>query len=159
MNIFGQDFYIFRQDFPIGKESLLFIENPFLVWEITEFSVKAKNMFKWVDAAKIQLELIEFHKNVMVKKLFCDCKSENFWSKEGFSTNYPTLCKLALQILGMFGSTCCCESAFSDMNYIKNKFRIRITNENLHHCLRLAVTTSQLRFKALAKNKKCNFSH
>ena len=144
-------------DFPIGKELLLFIENPFRVVDTTEFSVKTKDMFKWVDAAKIQLELIEFQESVVVKKLFCDCKSENFWSKERFSTNHATLCKLTLQILTMFGSIYCCESAFSDMNYIKNKFWMGMTNENLHHCLRLAVTTSQPRFKALAESKKCNF--
>ena len=132
-------------DFPIGKKLLSFIKNPFLVVGTTEFSVKAKDIFKWVDAAKTQLELIEFQENVVVKKLFCDCKLENFWSKEGFST--------ALQILTMFGSTYCCESAFSDMNYIKNEFWIKMTNENLYHCLRLAVTTSQPRFKALAKIK------
>ena len=47
-------------DFSIEKELLLFIENPFLVVDSTEFLVKAKDIFKWVDAAKIQLELIEF---------------------------------------------------------------------------------------------------
>ena len=99
------------------------MENPFLVVYTTEFSVKAKDMFKWVDAAKIQLELIEFQESVVVKKLFCDCKSDNFWSKKGFSTNYP-ICKLALQILTMFGFTYCCESGFSDMNYIKRWTKI-----------------------------------
>ena len=55
-------------DFLIGKELLLFIENPFLVVDTTEFSVKAKDMFESVDAAKIQLELIEFQESVVVKK-------------------------------------------------------------------------------------------
>ena len=47
-------------DFPIRKELPLFIENSFLVVDTTEFSVKAKDIFKWVDVAKIQLKLIEF---------------------------------------------------------------------------------------------------
>jgi len=31
----------------------------------------------------------------------------------------------------------CCESAFSKMNFIKNELRICMTNENIHHCLRV----------------------
>ncbi|CAK8697998.1 unnamed protein product [Clavelina lepadiformis] len=44
--------------FSLGKQLLLFIENPFLVTDITEFSVEAKDTCKWVDAAKVQLELV-----------------------------------------------------------------------------------------------------
>ena len=66
-------------DFSLGKQLLLFIENPFLVTNITEFSAEAKEICKWVDSAKIQLELIEFQENVAVKELFCDCTPEMFW--------------------------------------------------------------------------------
>ena len=66
-------------DISLGKQLLLFIENPFLVTNITEFSAEAKETGKWVDSAKIQLELIEFQENVAVKELFCDCTPEMFW--------------------------------------------------------------------------------
>ena len=138
---------------------MLFIENPFLATNITAFSAEAKETCKWVDSAKIQLELIEFQENVAVKELFCYCTPEMFWSKEGFLSNFPVLRQLAVQILTMFGSTYCCESAFSTMNFIKNKFRICMTNENLHHCIRLAITKLEPKFKELVRNKKCNFSH
>jgi len=48
---------------------------------------------------------------------------------------------------------------FSDMNFIKNELRICMTNENIHHCFRLAVITLEPKLKELARSKKCHFSH
>src|SRR4029434_63111 len=44
-------------------------------------------------------------------------------------------------------STYCCESAFSTMNMVKNKYRSTRTNEHLHQCLRLAFTPFMAKFK------------
>jgi len=52
----------------------------------------------------------------------------------------------------------CCESAFSNMNFIKKELRIGMTNENIHHCFRLAVITLEPNLKELARSKKCHFS-
>jgi len=153
------NFKVRFDDFVLGKQLLLFIQNPFLVTDITEFSVEAKHTCKWVDAAKTQLELIDFQENVALKEVLCDCTPETFWSKEGSPANFPTLHRLAVQILAMFGSTYCCESAFSTMNFVKNKFRSCMTSKHLHHCLRLAITPLVPRFRELARSKKCNFSH
>ncbi|XP_068241112.1 general transcription factor II-I repeat domain-containing protein 2B-like [Palaemon carinicauda] len=141
------NFKVRFDDFVLGKQFLLFIQNPFLVTDITEFSVEANLTWKWVDAAKIQLELIDFQENVALKQVFCDCTPETFWSKEGSPANFPTLHRLAAQILTMFGSTYCCKSAFSIMNLVKNKFRSCMTNEQLHHCLRLAITPIVTKFR------------
>ena len=105
-------------DFSLGKYLLLFIENPFLVTNIATFSIKAKDIGKWIDAAKVQLELFEFQKNVALKESFCDCTFEQFWSEKVFPNNFPILRKLAVHILALFGSTYCCESAFSKMNSV-----------------------------------------
>ena len=45
-------------------------------------------------------------------------------------------------------STYCCESAFSTMNMVKNKYRSTLTNEPLHQCLRLALTPFMPKLKA-----------
>ncbi|XP_068235579.1 SCAN domain-containing protein 3-like [Palaemon carinicauda] len=153
------NFKVCFDDFVLGKQLLLFIQNPFLVIDITEFSVEPNLTWKWVDAARILLELIDFQENVALKQVFCDCTPETFWSKEGSPPNFPTLHRLAVQIITMFGSTYCCKSAFSTMNLVKNKFRSCMTNEHLHHCLRLAITPLVPKFRELAKSKKCNFSH
>jgi len=40
----------------------------------------------------------------------------------------------------LFGSTYLCESTFSNMKYIKNKYRTRLTDYNPDNCLRMATT-------------------
>jgi len=64
-------------DFFLRKQLQLLLENRVLVIDITEFS--------WMDAAESQLEIIEFHENVAVKKICCDYTPKNLWSKEGIS--------------------------------------------------------------------------
>src|SRR4029434_6936960 len=44
-------------------------------------------------------------------------------------------------------STYSCESAFSTMNMVKNKYRSTLTNEHVHQCLRLAFTPFMHKFK------------
>ena len=99
-----------------GKKDnlLLFIDNPFLVTDIATFSAEAKDICKWIDAAKVQLELMEFQENVVMKESFCNCTPEKFWLEKVSSNNLTILIKLAVHILTMFGSTYCCESAFSN---------------------------------------------
>ena len=146
-------------DFVLGKQLLLFIQSPLLVKDITEFSVEAKRTFQWIDASKIQLELIDLQENVLLKEVLSDCTPETFWSKDSSSANFPSLHKLAVQLLTMFGCTYCCESVFSVMNFVKNKFRSTMTSEHLHQCLRIAITPLVPRFRELARSKKCHFSH
>ena len=69
--------------------------------------------------------------------------------------SYPLLHKLAVNVLTMFGSTYRCESAFSTMNIMKNKYCTRLTNEHLHQCPHLA-TPFVPKFKVLATSTKCN---
>ncbi|KAL1276348.1 hypothetical protein QQF64_035971 [Cirrhinus molitorella] len=71
----------------------------------------------------------------------------------------PLLQKMALQILTMFPSTYCCESAFSTMNMVKNAYRSTYTNEHLHQCLRLALTPFKPKFKQLVAQRRCHLSH
>ena len=147
--------------FVLREQLLLFIQSPFNLTNIDEFSMKAKLTFKWIDVAKIfngifatsihlnglkKIEIIDFQENVSLKQAFCDCTPENVWASRVSNVNFPALFRLAVQILTIFGSTYSCESAFSTMNFVKNKFRISMTNEHLHHCLRLAITPLIPRF-------------
>ncbi|XP_068206603.1 probable serine/threonine-protein kinase MARK-A [Palaemon carinicauda] len=90
--------------FVFGKQLLLFNQNPFLVTDITEYSVETKLACKWANGAKIQLELIDSQENVELKQVLCDCASGTFWSTEGSSANFLTLLRLAVQTLTIFGS-------------------------------------------------------
>ncbi|XP_019748101.1 general transcription factor II-I repeat domain-containing protein 2-like [Hippocampus comes] len=144
-------------DFILGKQVLLFIDNPFLVRNVREFSAEAHQVFPWATPATLQNELIDLQENIALKEAQCDAVT--FWTRMVTAANYPLLHKLAINILTMFGSTYRCESAFSTMNIVKNMYRTRLTNEHLHQCLRLAITPFVPKFKVLATSTKCNFSH
>lgn len=120
-------------DITVGRELLLLIQNPFLVISVTKLSKEAKPIFRWVDVASLQIELQE---NVSLKEQTGDCDPVTFWGKMVPAADVPVLKKLAPYILTMFGSAYSCESAFSTMNFIKNKYCSRLTNEQRHQCLK-----------------------
>lgn len=144
-------------DFILGKQVLLCIHNPFLVRKVREFASEAQQIFPWATAASLQSELIDLQENIALKQTQCDVIT--FWTKLVTAANFPLLQKMALHILTMFGSTYCCESAFSTMNVVKNKYRSGLTNEHLHQCVRLAITPFVPKFKVLATDTRCHFSH
>lgn len=146
-------------DFSLGSLLLLFIQNPFMVSNVTLFSHEAKQAFKWVNAASVQMELIDLHENMILKEESAQYDPVTFWTQKVSHDSFPSLHKVAVHVLTMFGSTYSCESVFSTMNLVKTKYRSRMSNEHLHQCLRLAVTSFVPKFKDIAKNKKCNFSH
>ncbi|RXN15772.1 zinc finger protein 502-like isoform X2 [Labeo rohita] len=145
------------EDFPLGKQVLLCIENPFLVKSIAEFSTEAMKVFPWANAATLQTELIELQENLALQESHCD--PVTFWTKMVTAAGVPLLQKMALQILTMFPSTYCCESAFSTMNMVKHAYRSTLTNEHLHQCLRLALTPFKPKFKQLVAQRRCHLSH
>uniref|UniRef100_A0A8C5R3N4 SPIN-DOC-like zinc-finger domain-containing protein n=1 Tax=Leptobrachium leishanense TaxID=445787 RepID=A0A8C5R3N4_9ANUR len=53
---------------------------------------------------------------------------------------YPNMRDLGLKMTSMFGSTYICEKAFSDLNYIKSKYRSSISNGTIQQILRLSTT-------------------
>jgi len=95
------------------------------------------------------------------QKIFCDCTPEKYLLLKGGdvqishslqnSNANPHYVWVYLQH--------CCESAFSNINLIKNELRMCMTNEDIHHCLRLAVITLEPKLKELARSKNCHFSH
>ncbi|XP_061820754.2 SCAN domain-containing protein 3-like [Nerophis lumbriciformis] len=143
--------------FILGKQVLLFIENPFLIRNVSVFSAEAKQVFPWARAASLQTELIDPQESVALKEAQCDAIT--FWSKLVIPSKFPLLHKMACHILTMFGSTYSCESAFSTMNIVKNKYSSRLTNEHLDQCLRLAITPFVPKFKVLASTPRAQFSH
>lgn len=144
-------------DFILGKQVLLCIDNPFLVRNVREFSSEAQQIFPWATAASLQSELIDLQENIALKESQCDVIT--FWTKMVTAANFPLLQKMALHILTMFGSTYRCESAFLTMNVVKNQYCSGLTNEHLHQCVRLAITPFEPKFKALVADTRCHFSH
>ena len=83
--------------------------------------------------------------------------TSEFWIHAS-TQKYPNLRSIALRITSFFGSTWLCESTFSSMKYLKNKYRSRITDSNLDSSLRAAVSNYIPQFSKLAENQ-CQLSH
>lgn len=145
--------------FRLGQQVLLLIQNPFLIKDIREFSKEVQQTFKWAEAGSLQTEMIDLQENVALREHFEESDLARFWLQTVSETAFPGLTKVALYTLTMFGSTYSCESAFSTMNIIKTKYRSRLTNEHLHMCMRMALTSFKPRFKLLAGQSKAHFSH
>ncbi|CAL9707870.1 unnamed protein product [Knipowitschia caucasica] len=145
--------------FCLGPQLLLLIQNPFLIREVRGFSNQVTQTFKWAHAGSLQLELVDLQGNAALKQHFEATDPATFWLQTVSESVFPGLSKIALHTLTMFGSTYTCESAFSTMNIIKNKYRSRLTNSHLHVCMRMALTPFQPRFKSLAGQSHAHFSH
>ena len=57
------------------------------------------------------------------------------------------------------GSTYCCEAAFSVMNFIKCRYRARLTHNHLHQLMLLSLTGLEPGIKDLSKSKQAHPSH
>ncbi|XP_038158921.1 SCAN domain-containing protein 3-like [Cyprinodon tularosa] len=145
--------------FSIGEELTLFIQNPFLITDVRAFTNDVTHHFKWANTGPLQMQMIDLQANVALKEQFARTESTTFWLQMVSETAFPDLKKVALFILTMFGSTYSCEAAFSTMNIIKTKYRSKLTNEHLHMCMRMALTSFKPRFKMLAGQAKAQFSH
>ena len=51
------------------------------------------------------------------------------------------------------------ESAFSKMNFIKNKYRSTLTDARLHQLMRISLTELTPNFKKMAQSSMCHLSH
>ncbi|KAK0143836.1 Mannosyl-oligosaccharide 1,2-alpha-mannosidase IA [Merluccius polli] len=123
--------------FCLGQRLLLLIQNHFLIREVREFSKEVTQTFKWAHAGSLQLELIDLQGNAALREHFEATDPTTFWLQTVSESVFPGLTKVELHTLTMFGSTYSCESAFSTMNIIKNKYRSRLTNEHLHEFLKV----------------------
>ncbi|KAM8939201.1 general transcription factor II-I repeat domain-containing protein 2B-like [Pelodytes ibericus] len=89
------------------------------------------------EEAKYQIELCELQADIF---LATRVESGMPFFKLLPKDKYPNMRDLGLKMTSMFGSTYICEKAFSDLNYIKSKYRSSISNCTLQQILRLSTT-------------------
>lgn len=82
----------------------------------------------------------------------------NFWGLVD-TEKYRGVCTAALKVASLLGSTYLCESAFSDMNFIKDKHRTRLTDAHLQDSLRVAVSSYTPEYTTLVESMQCQASH
>ncbi|CAJ1074342.1 PREDICTED: SCAN domain-containing protein 3-like [Xyrichtys novacula] len=151
---FSQRFDIFT----LGQQLTLFIQDPFLITDVRGFSKEVTQLFKWAEAGPLQMELVDLQADMALKEQFGGSESATFWMEMVPGKGFTGLSKIALYTLTMFGSTYSCEAAFSTMNIVKDKYRNRLTNDHLHMCSRMALTSFEPRFKKLAGKDGARFS-
>lgn len=67
--------------------------------------------------------------------------------------------KLAIILTTMFGSTYVYESSFSKINFLKSKFRSKLTDAHLEDSLVISCSPREPNYKKLAQDRRCNFSN
>ncbi|XP_069461240.1 general transcription factor II-I repeat domain-containing protein 2-like [Ambystoma mexicanum] len=105
-----------------------------------------------------QMELAELQNCDSLKDAFKSSSLHSFYASLPSET-YPHLRNHALKMATIFGSTYVCEQTFSRMKHLKSPTRSRLTDEHLHHLLRLAVTNMEPDIDHLVSQKQAHSSH
>ncbi|XP_069469912.1 general transcription factor II-I repeat domain-containing protein 2-like [Ambystoma mexicanum] len=105
-----------------------------------------------------QMELAELQNCDSLKDAFKSSSLHSFYASLPSET-YPHLRNHALKMATIFGSTYVCEQTFSRMKHLKSPTRSRLTDERLHHLLRLAVTNMEPDIDHLVSQKQAHSSH
>lgn len=104
--------------------------------------------------SSIQEELIDLASDSNARDDFETMSIQNFWVK--CNKSYKAVSNVAFKVLLPFSSTYLCESGFSSLVFIKNKYRNRLDCESDMMC---ALTATQPRFELLASRKQSQPSH
>jgi len=141
------------------SDLLIALKTPFSMEPNGNWVTQAMHLFSGIDKAKLQLETIELQESSVLKESYQATHITKFWTDILPVETYPNLRKISSFVLTMFGATYVCEAAFLKMNYVKNKFRNRLTDRHLEDCLIAATTSYNPEFTKLAKDSKSHFSH
>lgn len=93
------------QGFTILIEVLQFACDPFSIKPEADFCVKAKEVMSFIDESIFQMELVDVQSSFALKQHLQSDGAVDFWSNHVSQYQYPTIRKVALLILTMFGST------------------------------------------------------
>lgn len=153
INKLQQEFAARFADFADLADVFLFVAGPFSMIPDGEWTAKAEASFPNINQAALQLEMTDLQADDVLKLKFQEVNNVEFWSNMIPVEKYPTLRKLGVHVLTLFGSTYTCESAFSTMNVIKDKHRSVLTDEHLQNSMRIALTSYQPKYKDIMKHK------
>ena len=122
--------------------------------DTSEISGQMAELF-CVDPVEMKIEVVTLQNNV---ELESQQHSQHFWSLVD-PDNYKNLHQAALKMSAMFGSTYLCESAFSDMNVMKSKFRTRLTDDHLNDSIRVNLGRYTSAYSSFVCSMQCQSSH
>ncbi|QQP57713.1 Uncharacterized protein FKW44_002793 [Caligus rogercresseyi] len=135
----------------LPTEIMAFARDPFTTEKEGDLSARAKQAVPSIDEGKFILQLVDMQSSATMAVALRNDGPAKFWSDVN-THQFPNVKKVAVFVLSMFGSTYTCELSFSHLNAIKNSYRCSLTDNKIHQCLRIALTSYE-------PNKKCHLSH
>ncbi|CAI5682820.1 unnamed protein product [Oreochromis niloticus] len=154
INRLGQEFENRFCDLDQLEPCVSFVSIPFMNVDTTCIAEQLSSMFS-LDAGQVEIEIVTLQNDVHLKAYQ---GAPNFWCLVD-TEKYSGVCTAAMKVASLFGSTYLCESAFSDMNFIKNKHRTRLSDAHLQDSLRVAVSSYTPDYNTLVNSMQCQVSH
>uniref|UniRef100_A0A3B3HZV5 Uncharacterized protein n=1 Tax=Oryzias latipes TaxID=8090 RepID=A0A3B3HZV5_ORYLA len=154
INRLGQEFEDRFCDFEQLEPCVSFVTNPFMQVDVTSTAEQLSALFT-LNAGDVEMEILTLQNDLLLK---AHQSAPNFWCLVD-QEKYSGVCTAAMKIACFFGSTYLCESAFSNMNFIKNKHRTCLTDAHLQDSLRIAVSNYSPDYNALVSSMQCQTSH
>lgn len=143
----------FEEFYKLEKFIIFFI-NPFA--QIDDNVVnKIATYFDISNKEDLELEIINMKNDIELKSHHSE---EKFWNLVD-KCNYPLLRNCALKLSSLSATTYFCECLFSNMKYIKSKYRSTLTDAHLDQCLRTGNSTYVPNYNKLTENLQCQSSH
>jgi hypothetical protein len=75
------------------------------------------------------------------------------------ANDFRNLKMFARSMFSVFGSTYLCEKTFSNMKYVKSKYRTSLSNEHLNSILIIGITKFEPNLTGILSNKQFQTSH
>ena len=141
------------EELHILETFIIFFINPFAQLD-NDVADKIATYFD-ISNKDLELEIINMKNDIELKSHF---REEIFWNLVN-QNNYPLLRYCALKLNSLCASTYLCECLFSNMKYIKSKYRSTLTDAHLDHCLRTGNSNFVPNYNKLAENAQCQTSH
>ena len=104
------------------------------------------------------MELFDFQCESSLKDKFNSSSLLDFYKNYVSREKYPGICKHAMFMISLFGSTYLCEQVFSRMKYTKSPERSQLSDSHLEESLRVATTKIETDIMKLVGSKKCQVS-
>jgi hypothetical protein len=137
-----EEFQIRFTDFEIMNNDIALFHNPFIVVNEEQ-------------SAQLQLELCDLQADPILSTM--KEKGMDLFKILPKET-YPQLRDFGLRMSSVFGSTYLCEGTFSNMKFMKSRYRCSLTDESVHF-LRFGTTSITVDIPALVKesdNSQCS---
>lgn len=118
-----------------------------------DVSTKMTAYFQINSPGNLELEIINIRNDIFRSHR----NNETFWNLVD-KNSYSFIRKCTLEIHSHCCSTYSCKSLFSNMKYLKSKYRLRLSDPHLDHCLWTGNATYVPDYSKLAENTRCQIS-